>query len=292
MLRAAELSALFATRSLDGRVVLLTGATAGIGRATTLRLASSGATVVGVARNAGALAELADEVPGFTPHACDISVDADRAELVTRTLAEHGRIDLLVSNVGIGWTGLVEEMTASQIRTLVETNVIGSLDLTRLVLPQMLARGDGDIVLAASGASWFAIPPLTVYSATKYAIEGFAEGLRREVLARGVRVHSIHPGPVATQFAGRSAGARPGEIAGPPRPGPGISPDRVAAAIERAVTRPGAHTVAVPRVLGFTRIVKLPPLRQAVDLVIALNVGRLGQIGRKIAGQAAGPYAE
>jgi short-subunit dehydrogenase len=287
------MTGLLARRSLRRRVVVLTGATAGIGRATALRLAGRGATVVAVARDPMAVKNLAASVDGVVPHPADISSDTDRAELVSRTLTEHGRIDALVSNVGIGWSGLVEEMTLDQVRTLVETNLVASMDLARLVVPHMLTRRDGDILFTVSGASWFAVPPLTVYSATKYGLEGFAEGLRREVLARGVRVHTVHPGLVSTEFAARSAGHRPGDLAGPPaQRGPGIAPERVAAAIERALTRPGTpHMVAVPRVLGLTRVVKLPPLQQAADVLVALNAGRLARLGRTVARQAAGRAA-
>lgn len=284
----SRLGSVIRGRSLEGRLAVVTGATAGIGRATAQLLVSSGATVIAAARDGAALDRLAAETSGIVPHRCDISDPGDRAALVTAALSHFGRVDALVNNVGVGWTGLVEDMTLDEVRTLVETNVIGSVDLVRLVLPHMLARGDGDIVLTASGASWFATPPLTVYSATKYAVEGFAEGLRREVMTRGVRVHSIHPGLVATEFAARSAGTRPGDVAGVPRSGPGVAPQRVAAAIERALTRPGSHVVSVPRLLGLTRVVKLPPLQQAADLLVAMNAGRLASVGRRIAEKAAG----
>jgi short-subunit dehydrogenase len=281
---------LLSPRALPGRVVVLTGATAGIGRATAVRLAAGGATVAAVARHEDALKQLAAEVEGVVPFPADVSSDAERATLVREVTSELGHIDILVSNVGVGWAGLVENMDVEQIRTMVETNVIGSADLARLVLPQMLGRGEGDIVFTASGASWFSTPPLTVYAMTKYAIEGFAEGLRREVLTRGVRVHSVYPGLVATQFTGRSAGQRPGDVDGPPLPGPGIAPDWVAAAIERLLVRGGVSTVSVPRVLGLTRIVKLPPLQQAMDLVVGLSAQRLAALGRNVATRAAGPY--
>jgi short-subunit dehydrogenase len=148
---------------------------------------------------------------------------------VATTLAEHGRIDALVDNVGIGLARLVEDMTVDQIRSMVETNLVGAIDLARLVLPGMLARRDGDIVFTVSGASWFATPPLTVYSATKYGLAGFAEGLRREVGTRGVRVHTVHPALVSTEFTARAGGEEPGEVHGTPAAGPGIPPEWVAA---------------------------------------------------------------
>jgi len=275
-------------RPLDGRVVVLTGATAGIGRATALRLVGRGATVVACARSEDALAALAAEHPRIVPRRCDVSSDADRVALVDATTSEQGRIDALVNNVGIGWSGLVEEMTVDQIRRLFEVNVVGALDLTRLVLPQMLERRDGDVVFVASAASWFAAPPLSAYAATKYAVAGFSEGLRREVATRGVRVHSVHPGLVSTEFAARSAGAVPGEVGASPAAGPGFPPSWVAAAIERTLTQPSHDVVAVPRLLGLTRVVKLPPLRQAVDLLVAANAQRIARVSRRIATRDAG----
>lgn len=286
----STLRGLMSTRSLRGRVVVVTGASAGIGRATALRLADRGAVVVAVARDVEALAELSARAANITASPADLAVDSERSDLVARTLSSHGRIDALVDNAGIGWTGLVEDMTVDQLRSLVELNVIGAVDLARLVLPQMLGRGDGDLVFTASVASWFATPPLTAYSATKYAVAGFAEGLRREVMARGVRVHSVHPGPVASEFAARSAGSQPGEVGPRSRSGPGVAPGRVAAAIERALTRPGCHVVAVPRLLGAIRLLTLTPLRQAADLLIAVNGTRLGRLGEEVAADAAGPH--
>lgn len=282
---------LLSSRPLDGRVVVLTGATAGIGRATVQRLAARGATVVAVARHEDALKQLATEIDGVIPMPADVSSDGDRAALIADVTSQLGRIDILVSNLGIGWSGLVEDMELDQLRSMVETNVIGSADLARLVVPDMLGRGSGDIVFTASGASWFSIPPLTVYSMTKYAIEGLAEGLRREVLTRGVRVHTVYPGLVATQFAARSAGASPGDVDGTPVPGPGISPDRVAAAIERLLERPGVSAVSVPRILGLTRVAKLPPLQQTTDLLVAMSAQRLAHVGREVAMRAVGKVA-
>ena len=119
-------------------------------------------------------------------------------------------------------------------------------------------------------------------------MSGFAEGLRREVLSRGVRVHTVHPGPVSTQFSARSAGETPGEVIGQPAPGPGFPPEWVAAAVERTLTRPWHDTVAVPRLLGLTRVGKLPLLRHAVDRVLAANARRIARLGERVAQEDSG----
>ena len=278
-------------RPLTGRVVLVTGATAGVGRATALRLARGGAVVVGAARDAAELQRLQEQDGSIDVEVANIAEDGERADLVARVLERHGRVDALVQCVGIGWSGQFEDMEAAQVRRVVETNVIASIDLTRLVVRDQLRRADGDVVIVGSGASWFATPSLTVYSATKYAIEGFTEGARRELLPRGVRVHAVHPGLIATEFAARSAGDVPGDV--PPdatqvAPGPGMSPDVVAAAVERVLVDPGVHDRAVPRVMGLTRVLKLPPLQQATDLVVGLGGPQIARLGRAVAERAAG----
>lgn len=125
------------------------------------------------------------------------------------------------------------------------------------------------------------MPPLTVYSSTKYAVDGFVEGLRREVWARGVRVHTVNPGPVRTEWLARSRGHQPGEGEPESRTSPGVPPGWVAAAIERSLSRPWSRTVAVPRLLGLTRVLGVQPLRGAVDLVTGLTAGSLSAAARR-----------
>jgi NAD(P)-dependent dehydrogenase (short-subunit alcohol dehydrogenase family) len=267
--------------SVQGRVVLVTGATSGIGRAVAARLAAAGAQVVGCARDPGRLAEVAAAEPGWDLRRTDVTDPDQRAELVDGVLADHGRIDVLVNNAGIGWQGLVEDMPADDVEQLYRTNVIAPVDLTRRVLPGMLARGDGDVVFTSSGAAFVALPPLTVYSSTKYAVDGFVEGLRREVWTRGVRVHSVNPGPVRTEWLARSRGAEPDEGEAPPSPG--VPTDWVAAAVHRSVTRPWSRTASVPRVVGLGRLLAVQPLRTVVDVATGVTATRLARGGRALA---------
>lgn len=270
-------------RSLRDRVVVVTGASAGIGRVTAARLAAAGARVVGAARDEERLRAAAERIPGMTVRRCDVTVAADREALVEEVLAEHGRIDVLVNNAGVGWQGLVEDMGADDVERLYATNVVAVVDLTRRVLPGMLARRDGDVVVTSSGSAFVALPPLTVYSSTKYAVDGFVEGLRREVWARGVRVHSVNPGPVRTEWLARSLDHQPSEAEAPRRLSPGVPPEWVAAAIERSVTRPWPRTVSVPRLVGLGRLLAVQPLRTAVDLATGLTAERLAGQARELA---------
>lgn len=247
---------------------MVTGASSGIGRETSLLLANKGARVRAVARSEEALRALAGEHPAIIPHVADLTVPAERASLVEAA----GEVDILVNNAGLGWTGLVEDMPAERVRHVFELNVLALIDLTQRVLPGMLARKRGSLVNVASVVSWVATPPFTVYAATKFAVQGFSEGLRREVAGRGVAVSTVNPGPVATKFWARSTSEdRPSEHLGDGVK-PGLPPALVARAVVRAVRLgafPGYETIAVPRPLGLVRLGAMPVAR------LALHAGSL-----------------
>lgn len=245
-----------------GKVVIVTGASAGIGRDTATRLRDHGAVVVGAARDLDRL----KQVDGIDPVRCDVAVADDRAALVSTVLARHGRVDALVNNAGLGWTGAFEEMPAERVQYLYDVNVVGLIDLCRLVLPDMLGRGSGHIVNVSSVAGFVSLPPNTVYSSTKFAVNGFTEGLRREVWHRGVKVHQINPGPVKTEWAPRSKGFSPSPGAPEQRDATGVSATAVARQIERCLTSPWPRVASVPRVLGVARLTSLVGVREAMDL--------------------------
>jgi NADP-dependent 3-hydroxy acid dehydrogenase YdfG len=268
--------------SVDGRVIIVTGASSGIGRATAERLARAGATVVACARDESRLRELAAKTPGIEPRRTDVTSANERVALIDGVLARHGRIDGLVNNAGIGWEGLVEEMEVGDIEQLVNTNVTALIDLTRLVLPGMLERKSGHVVMTSSSAGWFSFPPLTVYSATKFAVEGFVEGLRREVWRRGVVISTVNPGPVATEWLARSQGYEPAEGDSEVRRNPGVPPEWVAAAIERSLRRPYGRTAGVPRVMGLARLLQVQPLRSVADIAFGLGAGSLSSFAKRL----------
>jgi short-subunit dehydrogenase len=245
--------------------VVVTGASAGIGRAVAVRLARKGALVWAVARSEGALEELAGAEPNVVPFVADLASDADRAALVEAV----GRVDVLVNNAGIGISGLVEGTPAEQVRHLFEVNVLGLIDLTQRVLPGMIERRHGHIVNMASAASWASTPPITVYSASKFAVLGFSQGLRRELRGRRVTVASIHPGPVATAFATRAfTGDRLTEQFDAYSM-VGIPAAMVARAVERSIRLagvPGYGEITVPRALGVVRLAQLPVVNSLLDV--------------------------
>lgn len=256
---------------------MVTGASSGIGRATARLLAQRGAHVVAVARSGDALAALAASQAGITPMVADLVDEDQRAALIDSA----GPLDALVNNAGIGWIGRVEDMEEADVRQLFELNVLALIDLTRRVLPGMLERRRGVIVNVASAASWVSIPPLTVYSSTKFAVQGFSDGLRRELVGRGVKVATINPGPVDTRFAARALiENRPTDEMDEHKM-PGVPVAWAARAVVRAIERrrlPGYATIAVPRAMGVARLGALPGLRYTTD-ALAIAARRFGLRG-------------
>jgi short-subunit dehydrogenase len=247
---------------LKGANVVVTGASTGIGRATALLLASKGAHVTAAARDEARLHELHAQQPGITPVRADLTQEPDRTVLI----AAAGDVDVLVNNAGLGYHGLVETMPIDNARELLELNVLASIDLAQRVLPGMLARGRGHIVNVGSIAGYVGVPAEAVYSATKFAVQGFNDGLRRELRGRGIAVTLIAPGPIKTEFIAR-------EMTGAPAVEPGamdrgLPVDTVSRAILRALTRrlPGYRTITVPRIAGWSRLGSMPGWAQLADV--------------------------
>lgn len=191
-------------RELQDQVVIVTGASSGIGEATVRRLARGGACVVMSARRAERLEALAREVDPaggrLLAVAGDVTEDADRRRLVDAALARFGRIDALVNNAGFGTRGPVEIVPVEAIRRNFETNVFALIALTQLVLPHMRGRGDGCVVNIGSVAGRIARPLSSIYDSTKHALEAITDGLRGELQPFGVRVTLIRPGFIVTEF--------------------------------------------------------------------------------------------
>jgi short-subunit dehydrogenase len=225
---------------LEGAVVLVTGASRGIGAATAELLADRGARPVLVARDAAALAEVAGRTGG-TPLVADLALPGAAAGVVDRVLAEHGRLDGVVANAGIGHAGPVAAMTDAQVAALVDLNVRGTLELARAFAGSPAPRG---IVFVTSIAGAVGVPGESVYSATKAAVEAFAVVLREELRPAGVGVSTVLPGVVETGFFDTRGVPYDRRV---PRP---VRPERVAAAVVRALERGTPRTV-VPRWLAF-----------------------------------------
>lgn len=248
-----------------GSTVVVTGASEGIGRAVALELARAGASVLAVARSEARLAELAAEADGITALPADLSEDEGRAAVAEAA----GEIDALVNVAGVAWLGLVEDMPVDEVRHLFEVNVFAVFDLTARFLPAMQARRSGHVVVIGSILGNVSTPPLTVYCATKAALRGYTEGLRRELLGQGVDVTLVNPGAVtSTEVLDRAGGVADGSFVDEVFDLTGVEPELVAAAVHRALDRPGwpgFRSLSVPRVTGLSQLGALPGASWVVD---------------------------
>ena len=242
-------------RTLTGQVIIVTGASSGIGEATARRLVRGGARVGLSARRADRLEALARELDSSGANvlavAGDITNAADREKLVAATREKFGRIDGLVNNAGYGTRGPVELVPVDAVRKNFETNLFSLIALTQLVLPHLRERGDGCIVNIGSVAGKIARPLSSIYDSTKHALEAITDGLRGELKPFGVRVTLIRPGFILTEFvdAADAASTEVIENAGPYAPYLGGfrvgydklrriagMPDDIARLVERALT--------------------------------------------------------
>ncbi|MEV0645462.1 oxidoreductase [Phytomonospora sp. NPDC050363] len=193
------------TRTAEGRVWLITGASAGFGRAIAETALATGDTVVLTARRVAALEDLRARHPDrVAVLALDVTDHARITEVVAEVVLWYGRVDVLVNNAGRGLVGAVEETTDRELRELMDLHLFGPAALTRAVLPHMRRRNSGAIVQMSSMGGRFTFPGVGGYSATKFALEGLSEALAGEVAPFGIKVLIVEPGSFRTSFAGGS----------------------------------------------------------------------------------------
>ena len=237
----------------DQPVILITGASSGIGAATARLFARNDYRVVLAARRLERLQTLADEIRAAGGQALPIAADMQQHEqieaLAQAALEAFGQIDILFNNAGFGRLNWLENLQPqADIEALIQVNVTGVIEMARAVLPHMIARRRGHIINMASMAALIATPTYSVYAASKFAVRGFSEALRREVGLYNVRVSLVCPGGVATEF---------GEIAGYERttkittPKPLLlSAEDVAQAVLRLARRP-RRLVVLPGIMRW-----------------------------------------
>ncbi len=228
------------TIELTNKVVILTGASDGIGREIAIRLGEEGAAVVLAARRKERLEEVAEQVRASGGQALVAPTDLREYEQITHlvrtAVGTYGRIDILLNVAGMGWYDWVEEMTAEELRQQYEVNVIAIAELIRQVVPIMKAQRSGHIVNFASYASRIAAPPLTIYASTKYAIEGLTDGLARELAPWKIKLTRVHPSAVDTQFNAKAE--RNGGIHYPYDRLTGVTREKVAEKVVACLKRP------------------------------------------------------
>ncbi len=185
------------------QTVFITGASSGIGRATAEFFAHAGWNVAASMRDIEKAGSLQD-LPGVMVVACDVVDERSVRTAITRTQEMFGQIDVLVNNAGYGLVGPFEVISTERIRRQFEVNFFGLQSVIRMVLPQMRERQRGVIVNISSIGGRMTFPLYSNYHATKWAVDGFSESLHYELEPLGIRVKVIEPGPVATDFYGRS----------------------------------------------------------------------------------------
>lgn len=202
------------------RAVLITGASSGFGEATARRFAAEGWAVAATMRDPGR----APDFSGFdhvAVLALDVTDPASIASAIAATIDRFGAIDVVVNNAGYGLFGVFEATPEAAIRAQFEVNVFGVMAVTRAVLPHFRARRAGVFVNISSGAGAFTLPAISLYAASKFALEGFSEALDYEVADLGIGVKIVEPGGVtSTKFGARSAAEAGGLGAVPADYGP------------------------------------------------------------------------
>jgi uncharacterized protein len=256
---------------LQGSVVVITGASAGIGRTTAWAFARQGSTIVASARREERLRDLVSQIESQGGKAlavpCDVG-DMGQVEQLAATVREVlGRCDVLVNNAGIGQHQPFAKLPVEEIERLVRTNYLGVLYCTKAFLPMMLAAGRGHVVNVASLAGRFATPGHAVYSSTKHAVVAFSESLHFEIAPKGLRATAINPWFVASEGFAHTDSLQ-ARIA--------MKPEAVANLIVRVVKSGKAPEISIPRWLSALQAVRLlaPPVYRLA----------LKQIGRAQAG--------
>jgi short-subunit dehydrogenase len=184
------------------KVVMITGASSGIGRGLALELCARGAKLGLVARRAEALQEMVRETESLGSKALALPADVQNADAVRLAAArlrdEFGPIELLVANAGIGATTDAAEFRTSEVATVINVNVIGAANSVAAVVPDMVARGRGQLVAISSLAAYRGLPKSAAYCASKAAVSAFFESVRLDLQPRGIDVTIIHPGFIKT----------------------------------------------------------------------------------------------
>jgi short-subunit dehydrogenase len=244
-------------KDIGGKVVIVTGASRGLGRAIAQTLFDHGMKVVISARSADELAEVQKQMDRSGARSlavpADVTKAADRAALLAAAKTKFGTVDVLVNNAGTDHPEFFADADFGRIERMVDLNLVALMAMTQLVLPEMIERRSGQVVNIASMAGLAPVPYAAVYSATKHAVIGFSQSIRYEVAEHGVGVSVVCPGFV------RDAGLYHENSAGDDKKQATVSPESVGDAVVSAITGDRG------RVLVSPAAVKLAPLLTAVS---------------------------
>ncbi|MCU5599330.1 SDR family oxidoreductase [Bacillus wiedmannii] len=193
------------TGRLQDKVIVITGASSGIGEQVAMQVAEQGATPVLMARTEEKLKALAEKIKETYNTPCyyyvlDVSEETEVQSVFSKVLQEVGRIDILVNNAGFGIFKTFEDASMDEVKDMFQVNVFGLVACTKAVLPHMVKRNEGHIINIASLAGKIATPKSSAYAATKHAVLGFTNSLRMELSSTNIFVTAINPGPIDTNF--------------------------------------------------------------------------------------------
>jgi short-subunit dehydrogenase len=225
----------------EKRVLLITGASSGIGEAVARRFSREGYSVVLAARRFDRLRALAEEIQIQGGEALPVSADLSRLDdiqhLVQSALEQYHQIDILFNNAGFGRLDWLEGLDPLEdVQAQIQVNLLGLIWMAQAVLPHMIERRSGHIINMGSLAGWMAPPTYGIYAATKFGVRGFTEALRREVSPYGIHVSGIYPGAVETEFSAKARIRRKTGMSTPKRMR--LTADEVAQAVLRLAKHP------------------------------------------------------
>jgi short-subunit dehydrogenase len=243
------------------KIIAITGASAGIGRAAAVRLARDGASVAICARRGHLLGRVATEIEAAggsaLPLVSDVTSERDMEELVRLTLNRYQRLDVMICNAGFGIAGQIEAVTADQMRRILDVNYLGTYLAARAAMPVFRRQGTGHLIIVSSIVGKRGVPYMGAYSATKFAQVGLAESLRAELAGSNIHVTVVFPVSTETEFADVMAH----ETGAPVQRniGPRQSADQVADAIARAIERPVPEVYPYAKSRGLVVLNALAP---------------------------------
>ena len=244
--------------NFTNQVILITGASSGIGRCLAIDFAKRGAVVIGCGRSQERLDRTLDEVrrasPSSTMIPCDVGNRQEVQSMMTKVLADFGKIDILINNAGIGMRKPFAETSVDTIEEIIRTNYLGMVYCTHAALPSMIARGSGHIVNISSVAGIIGTLNLSGYCASKFAMNGFSESLYYELKPLSIHVSAICPGPVRTDFDRAFADTKPKS--------PGflmLEPETVSRLVIRAIARKKYEVVMPWSLALICRVARMAP---------------------------------
>jgi NAD(P)-dependent dehydrogenase (short-subunit alcohol dehydrogenase family) len=197
-------------QTFSGKVALVTGGTSGIGKATAIAFARAGAKVVLTGRREKEGAQVVAEIKKLGGDAgfvrADVSKDADVKAMVDFTVDKFGRLDVAFNNAGVEWKGPLDQATEAEYRRVFDINVWGVLNSMRHEIPAMLKNGGGAIVNTSSVAGQVGLGQVSIYTASKHAVEGLTKSVALEFAKQNIRINAVAPGVIATEMWDRFAG--------------------------------------------------------------------------------------